>query len=138
LTGSTLRLTCAAHAPASAGRIHGRYLVLERAEWGVWRVENVAPEQLISAKHPDKVRVRLADSSSVELQQPRIAADSLRGYDEHAKQNRTVSLADVSSLATRHANWFANGVFIALGAAAIGLVIGIARLIPRARLHIGS
>ena len=28
-----LRLTCADHLPAWAGRIQGRYLVLERDEW---------------------------------------------------------------------------------------------------------
>jgi hypothetical protein len=32
-SGQTLRFTCAEHAPAWAGRIHGRYLVLEREEW---------------------------------------------------------------------------------------------------------
>jgi len=33
LSGHTLRFTCAGHAPAWAGCIHGRYLVLERKEW---------------------------------------------------------------------------------------------------------
>ena len=32
-SGQTVGFTCAAHAPAWAGRICGRYLVLERAEW---------------------------------------------------------------------------------------------------------
>jgi hypothetical protein len=32
-SGHTLRFTCAAHAPAWAARIHGRYLLLEREEW---------------------------------------------------------------------------------------------------------
>jgi len=32
-SGHTLRFTCVAHAPAWAGRICGRYLVLEGAEW---------------------------------------------------------------------------------------------------------
>ncbi|MGE5231341.1 MAG: hypothetical protein ACM3NS_06330 [Deltaproteobacteria bacterium] len=31
--GQTLGFTCAAHASAWAGRIHGNYRVLERAEW---------------------------------------------------------------------------------------------------------
>jgi hypothetical protein len=31
--GQTVGFTCAAHAPAWAGRIHGKYRVLERAEW---------------------------------------------------------------------------------------------------------
>ena len=88
-----------------------------------WRVENVTPEQLISTKHPDKVRVRLADSSVVDLQQPSIAQDSLRGHDEHGA--RAVALSDVHSLATPHANWVGNGVFIALGVGLIALAIGV-------------
>jgi hypothetical protein len=32
-SGETLRFTCAEHAPAWAGRIQGRYLVLQRDEW---------------------------------------------------------------------------------------------------------
>ncbi len=32
-SGETLGFACAEHAPMWAGRIHGRYLVLERAEW---------------------------------------------------------------------------------------------------------
>jgi len=88
-----------------------------------WRIENVAPEQLISSKHPDKVRVRLADSSGVELQQPSIAGDSLRGYDKQGA--RAVALSDVHSIAARHANWVGNGVFIALGAGLIAVAIGI-------------
>jgi hypothetical protein len=32
-SGETLRFTCAEHAPAWAGRVQGRYLLLERAEW---------------------------------------------------------------------------------------------------------
>lgn len=32
-SGHTVGFTCATHAPAWAGRIHGRYLVLERDEW---------------------------------------------------------------------------------------------------------
>jgi len=31
--GETLRFTCAAHLPAWASRIRGRYLVLELKEW---------------------------------------------------------------------------------------------------------
>jgi hypothetical protein len=33
-SGETLTFTCAEHAPMWAGHIRGRYLVLERAEWG--------------------------------------------------------------------------------------------------------
>lgn len=32
-SGATVGFTCAAHAPAWASRIHGKYLVLERDEW---------------------------------------------------------------------------------------------------------
>jgi hypothetical protein len=32
-SGHTLRFICTTHAPAWAGRIHGAYRVLERAEW---------------------------------------------------------------------------------------------------------
>ena len=32
-SGETLRFTCAEHAPAWAGLIQGRYLVLERDKW---------------------------------------------------------------------------------------------------------
>ncbi|MGE5231344.1 MAG: hypothetical protein ACM3NS_06345 [Deltaproteobacteria bacterium] len=84
-----------------------------------WRTENVAPEQLISTKHPDKVRVRLADSSAVELQQPSIVGDTLRG--QHKSGPRAIPLSDVRSVATRQANWVGNGVIIAMGA---GLIAG--------------
>ena len=32
-SGQTVGFSCAAHAPPWAGRIHGKYRVLERAEW---------------------------------------------------------------------------------------------------------
>jgi hypothetical protein len=32
-SGETLRFTCAEHAPAWAGRIHGKYVLLRRDEW---------------------------------------------------------------------------------------------------------
>jgi len=104
--------------------VAGLLLLLYLPACHMWRVENVPPAQLISSKHPDKVRVRLADSSSVDVQQPSIARDSLRGYDKQGA--RAVALSDVHSIATRHANWFANGFFIALGATFIGLAIGVA------------
>jgi hypothetical protein len=61
------RLAFTAWLAASAGACTG------------WQVETVSPEQAISQKHPDEIRVTLSNSSRVKLQQPALEGDTLVG-----------------------------------------------------------
>ncbi len=44
-----------------------------------WQVPPVRPEQVITEDQPSKVRITLSDSSTVEMEQPRIVGDTVRG-----------------------------------------------------------
>ena len=44
-----------------------------------WQVQPVSPEQVVTEDQPSKIRVTLTDSSELEMEQPRIVGDTLRG-----------------------------------------------------------
>ena len=65
-----------------------------------WRVENVPPAQLLQTKAPYEVQVTRADSSTVVLAAPQVAADSLQGWS-HGTQ-LSIPMTDIHAIATRH------------------------------------
>ncbi len=44
-----------------------------------WQVPPVSPEQAITEDQPSKIQITLSDSSTVEMEQPRIVGDTVRG-----------------------------------------------------------
>ncbi len=44
-----------------------------------WRTQQLAPPQVISKKHPDRVRVTLTDSTALVLLHPKVLGDSMVG-----------------------------------------------------------
>jgi len=44
-----------------------------------WHVQSASPEQVITEDQPSKIRVTLTDGSALEMEQPRIVGDTLRG-----------------------------------------------------------
>ena len=75
-----------------------------------WQVPPVSPEQAITEDQPSKVQITLSDSSTVEMEQPRIVGDTVRGTvkgppPKDAQQGakyviteRDVLLADIATL----------------------------------------
>jgi hypothetical protein len=44
-----------------------------------WRTQRLAPQQLVSKKHPDSIRLTLTDSTVLELEHPLVSGDSIAG-----------------------------------------------------------
>lgn len=69
-----------------------------------WRTQSAAPEQVMTTKHPERVRITRQDGSRVELLQPAIEADSVSGRDAGAsgpdslKPRVAVALADIRTV----------------------------------------
>jgi len=75
-----------------------------------WQVQSVSPEQVVTEDQPSKIRVTLSDSSQVEMEQPHIVGDTVRGVvkgppptdaQQGAKYvitERDVLLADIATL----------------------------------------
>ena len=69
-----------------------------------WRTQSAAPEQVMTTKHPERVRITRQDGSRVELLQPVIEADSVTGRDAGAsgpdslKPRVAVALADIRTV----------------------------------------
>jgi hypothetical protein len=65
-----------------------------------WRVQQVSPEALLSAPSPpSRVRLRLQDSSRVDLRQAHLEADSVTGTVKGV--TRTVPLSGISEVAVK-------------------------------------
>ena len=67
-----------------------------------WRSHAVEPQQYISENRPGKVRLVLADSAVVQVQEPRILRDSVIGDQNVGNTNRRVAVpvAEVRSVQT--------------------------------------
>ena len=67
-----------------------------------WQVQSVSPEQVVTEDQPSKIRVTLSDSSRVEMEQPRIVGDTLRGLvkggPDDSLVERDVLLADIATV----------------------------------------
>jgi len=101
-----------------------------------WQVPPVSPEQAITEDQPSKIRVTLTDGSTVEMEQPRIVGDTLRGLvfprsygggrakggEDNSLGERDVLLADIATLTVAKPD-VTKSVFLGLG---IGFVVGVA------------
>ena len=69
-----------------------------------WRVETaVSPAEFVAKEHPERIQVRRTDKTTLELFNPSVVGDSLKGLPtELAIRPVTVPLSDVTSVATRH------------------------------------
>ncbi len=95
-----------------------------------WQVQSVSPEQVVTEDQPSQIRVTLTDSSELEMEQPRIVGDTLRGLvkgehfrgtvkDEISLIERDVLLADIATLRVRKTSV---GKSVLLG---LGIVAGV-------------
>jgi len=93
-------------------------------------VPPVSPEQAINEDQPSKVRVPLSDSSQMEMEQPRIVGDTLRGLVKGGTDNslieRDVLMADIATLKV-HKTDATKTILLGLGIAVVGL--GIAAIV---------
>ena len=78
-------------------------VVLQLSGCTSWNVETLPPAELISQKHPDRLRVEQLDGKRVMIYGPEVQGDSLRGRPSaSSKGSRAVTLASVSSVSTWH------------------------------------
>jgi len=95
---------------------------LETAEpmISTWRTERHAPQEVISRKRPERVRLTLADSTRLELAHPVSVGDSIIGFV--AKTRTAVASAGILRIETRTENsWraIAGGVLFVSAYAAV-------------------
>ena len=90
-----------------------------------WRLETVSPAEVIARDKPSVVRVQYADEQQEVLYQPEVRGDSLSGrYEPDAREaDRTVALADVTSIATRRVSG-GRTTGLVLGLVGVGAVVG--------------
>ena len=92
------RTGCVSHRVASA-------VMLAAFSLGctTWKTERLAPEQVITSKRPDHVRVLQASGARLELWAPRLSNDSLIGRLERGDSARlgAIALAEVRELQVR-------------------------------------
>ena len=83
-----------------------------------WRIDNVAPQELLARHRPESMRLTLKDSSQVVIGNPRLRGDTLVG-SRGVTQVR-IPLDSVARTETPHAGsvpWIVGiGVVLALGA----------------------
>lgn len=68
-----------------------------------WQPLPVSPEQAIAEDYPSKIRLTLSDGSRLEMEQPRIVGDTVRGAvrNNSSLVERDVLLADIVTLKVR-------------------------------------
>jgi hypothetical protein len=91
-----------------------------------WRLETQGAAEVIALQHPDKIRVQGPRLGKAVLYWPEVHGDSLIGHRPRntARRQRTVNLADVTSVATSHLDagktaGLVMGIVAAVGAAAL-------------------
>ena len=85
-----------------------------------WRVQPVAPRELLKDRSIDAVRVTRADKSKVEIYNPQIVGDSIVGHPtDRAIARLVLSLSQVETIATRYKSL---GKTLLAGLAIIGAV----------------
>jgi hypothetical protein len=102
-----------------------------------WKTQEASPQQVI-AEEPDKVRVTLTDGSQVEVFQPVVSGDTLRGFDSEDRTSRgatqgdevSIPLADVSTVETRGTDAllttaFVFGTVVVVAAIALNVAVAI-------------
>jgi len=69
-----------------------------------WRVETgAAPAEFVAREHPERIQIRKGDKTTLELYNPSVVGDSLKGLPtELAIRPVTVPLTEIATVATRH------------------------------------
>lgn len=96
-------------------------VVVQVAGCTSWHVETLPPAELISQKHPGRLRVEQFDGKRVMVYRPEVQGDSLRGRPSAgSKGSRAVTLASVRTVSTSH---FSAGktLGLTLGVAAVAV-----------------
>jgi len=88
-----------------------------------WQVQSVSPEQVVTEDQPSKIRVTLTDSSELEMEQPRIVGDTLRGLVKGGADDslveRDVLLADIAAVRVKKTST-TKSVLLGVGFVAVG------------------
>lgn len=103
--------------PSSEHRQHFGWLLLITGALCActkWQVQAISPQQLLTERRPDKVRVTRTDRNNVVLKRPQIVGDSLYGFADvsglelggyrrtkRAGAQEAMALADVDRIAIR-------------------------------------
>ena len=91
-----------------------------------WQVQSVSPEQAITEDQPSKVQITLSDSSELEMEQPRIVGDTLRGMvkggADYSLVERDVLLADIATVRVKKTST-THSVLLGVGIVTVGLFI---------------
>ena len=89
-----------------------------------WRLEPLAPSEVIARDHPKQLRIRQINGRREVLYRPEVRGDTLWGTrDADARQpDRGIALADVTSVATLHVKT-AQTVALGLGFGAVAAVV---------------
>jgi len=90
---------------------------------GRWVPQPLVPQAVIEEDHPDRLRVTRIDSSRVELRQPRVESDSLKGMAGH--ETRSIPLAEVAYVSLHRQNDLPVILALSLGLA-VGLTVALA------------
>ena len=69
-----------------------------------WQVQSgPTPSEFVQTEHPERIQVRRTDNTTLELYNPTVAGDSLKGFPtELAIRPVTIPLTEIRSLATKH------------------------------------
>lgn len=102
-----------------------------------WQVQSVSPQQLLSERKPNRIRVTLTDREEVVLRQPQIVKDSLYGVRSSStpqpggRAREAVALADVDHVAIRKTDPLATTLLLVPAAAVVAQWLGGSQLQPR-------
>jgi hypothetical protein len=107
-------------------------LPAQLAACAAWHQQEVSPQEAIRDKEPDRVRVTLADGTRREYWEPRIEADTLRGFQtepasaryngEAVAEAEPAALADVTEIEIRQTDTVGTVVGISLVVVVGGLI----------------
>jgi hypothetical protein len=102
--------------------------VLQLAGCTSWHVETLPAAELISEKHPDRLRVEGVDGKRLMFYGPNVQGDSLQGRPSAgSKGSRTVALAGVRSVSTAQTDVLKTlGLTLGVAATTVGVVALIA------------
>ena len=94
-----------------------------------WKVQSAFPEQVVSVRRPQKVRVTRDDGSRIVLRQPEIVGDTLYGAPRDGRAaagspRPAVALTDVSEVAVRRVNVVRTAV-LALGTLVVAAYVAL-------------
>ncbi len=67
-----------------------------------WRVESIAPAQVVTRSHPKKMRLRLLNGERPVVLGPAIEGDSLRGSIKSSDDRHAWGLDAIQGVSTRH------------------------------------